>query len=470
MSNGTSLHNLNPSHGPGHISIVTPQHGVSHQTNPKYQLQQKLQPQSHSTQPVSDLIKLPGSNQQMGFTSQDSDGSLVDDGEEDQMNTLDIPEIPSMLTSDVTRLALPNTLISAPISLIGMPLPANFVVADALYPIPSPAPEHAGRCQSKYWRERTQETVRNNIRQSKYWRDHQEDTIFFSRPSDDDVVSIGDHRRKLGERHMDLELSDIGTGPSRSQSRSVSIRKDSVDVYTSLEKLERGIAEIKAKQAELMRKRARERGEPYHSPQLSCEPSPGNKHTPVRQEHASPPSVTKTREATKMEQDTEDVLASLGVTGAPKPVTMINEQLRERTYALPNRINVEDSRFDGSTTSPKFRPPVPPPPPPPSAYERGILSNVTNRSLSSAGPGQSNGHVLDANAVDQDHEHLDRTENQLWTSPKEALFEMSGSRKRSYSHRRDASSSDEDTPARRQEDDVTPKFKRRQPKVAPAYR
>lgn len=51
-------------------------------------------------------------------------------------------------------------------------------------------------------------------------------------------------------------------------------------------------------------------------------------------------------------------------------------------------------------------------------------------------------------------------------SPIESRSEKVLSRKR----HRDSSSDEEDTPKRRQEDDYTPKLKKRQPKVAEAYR
>lgn len=47
--------------------------------------------------------------------------------------------------------------------------------------------------------------------------------------------------------------------------------------------------------------------------------------------------------------------------------------------------------------------------------------------------------------------------------------ESSANRKRIYDCR-DSSSSEDESEGRRQEDDVTPKHKRRQPKVAEAYR
>ena len=53
-------------------------------------------------------------------------------------------------------------------------------------------------------------------------------------------------------------------------------------------------------------------------------------------------------------------------------------------------------------------------------------------------------------------------------SPTKLRSERSNGRKREYDNRE--SSDESETPGRRQADDVTPKLKRRQPKVAEAYR
>lgn len=55
-----------------------------------------------------------------------------------------------------------------------------------------------------------------------------------------------------------------------------------------------------------------------------------------------------------------------------------------------------------------------------------------------------------------------------FTPPTKLRTDKSNGRKREYDHR--DSSEESETPGRRQADDVTPKLKRRQPKVAEAYR
>ena len=467
MPNQATINDVNHCQQPEQNHRASSQITVTHEARNQHQAQEQAVLRSLSVPPSSSTTNLPESNQQLEPTRLENEEDLTDEAEGDRLDLLDVPDVPSMLTLETTGSALPNTTLSAAMSLVGMPLPANFVVADALYPILPPAPELEGRCQSKYLRDSTHQTLNANIKFSRYWRDHQGDTIFLDRPTDDNVVSVDDLRRKLSERRTDTESNESGTGIRRSQSRSVSIKKDSVDVHSSLEKLERSIAEIKAKQAALMKKRALEKVESFPSPASWDEDST---HATVKQEHISLPPPTMSKNAVNVEQDTEDVLAALGVTGSPKPVGITNTKLPEGFHALTNGNRPENPFLNGSSTSLRFSTTAPRAPPPlhPS-YERRSSANATSHSPSVAAPCHVNGHALHTDAAGQGNVHTNKSEDEFWPSPREPPFEGSGSRKRSYSRRHDTSSSEEDAP-RRQEEDVTPKYKRRQPKVAPAYR
>ena len=83
--------------------------------------------------------------------------------------------------------------------------------------------------------------------------------------------------------------------------------------------------------------------------------------------------------------------------------------------------------------------------------------------------GYVNAYAYNANGAENGNGHPDYPVEGQVPSPIESRSEKSISRKRSFA-RRDSPSDEEETPARRQEDDVTPKLKRRQPKVAAAYR
>ena len=87
----------------------------------------------------------------------------------------------------------------------------------------------------------------------------------------------------------------------------------------------------------------------------------------------------------------------------------------------------------------------------------------------SAGTTSANASGHSANGVDQSNANMNgfvspSTDGQA-PSPMETRSERLHNRKR----HRDSSSDEEDTPKRRQEDDYTPKLKKRQPKVAEAY-
>ncbi len=125
-------------------------------------------------------------------------------------------------------------------------------------------------------------------------------------------------------------------------------------------------------------------------------------------------------------------------------------------------------RRDDQTFPEQFDRPPPPPPPPlrrPSGYDG------SGGSPSSAGLAQRNPFEPD----EQDSKQFGDTSllnGHTADAPVAASLKLRS--ERSYVRRkessRDDSSDEQETPGRRQADDVTPKLKRRQPKVAAAYR
>jgi hypothetical protein len=108
-----------------------------------------------------------------------------------------------------------------------------------------------------------------------------------------------------------------------------------------------------------------------------------------------------------------------------------------------------------------------PPPPPHPLQKPSYLEGIGIRPLS-AGQNLGN-HPLFADHTSQNgtsysKQSMDGASN----SPTKTRLERFNGRKREYDHR--DSSDESETPGRRQADDVTPKLKRRQPKVAEAYR
>lgn len=112
----------------------------------------------------------------------------------------------------------------------------------------------------------------------------------------------------------------------------------------------------------------------------------------------------------------------------------------------------------------RFEPPPPPPPPP----TRKMSSTGISHSPVSAGSYQG------THSSFQDHNLVSGTTNNRHTldghstSPSKIRSDRLNARKREYDQR--DSSEESETHGRRQADDVTPKLKRRQPKVAEAYR
>lgn len=93
---------------------------------------------------------------------------------------------------------------------------------------------------------------------------------------------------------------------------------------------------------------------------------------------------------------------------------------------------------------------------------------TTDASPPSAGSGHMDPYGYGTNVEENGNGYFTNQANGL-PSPAQLRSEKSFSLKGSYD-RRDSISDEEETPARRQEDDVTHKLKRRQPQVAEAYR
>jgi len=418
-----------------------------------------------SCQRQESITSISGRIQDLPKSPQKGDSAL-EEPEEDDLTSLDVPDLPMGLPQDVDFGHLPNTIVSPPAALISMPLPANFVVADALYPIPPPGPGDDGRCQSKYLRDVTSESLCENIKSSKYWRDHKDDTVFLVRPDDETVRPLDEICAQIKQRHAHGEADGRET---RSQSRSASVRKDSVDVLTQVEKLEREIAEMKAK----MLKKSLAKGELVTTPVAAAEASPIDRYKAVKEERATPPQSVMAERVMKSSQDTEDILAALGVTGSPKPVTVPNGTPNCLQLDSRHEWNAESLQRDHRTNglisySSGFGFPPPPPPPPPQLQQPSLPEQMDG-SPTSAGFGHLNGYAFNANGVDHGNGYQNTEPIGEILSPDDPRHQHQTSRKRSHNHR-DSSSEEEDAPARRQEDDVTPKLKRRQPKVAAAYR
>ena len=409
-------------------------------------------------------------NPSLGGTHQADNADA--EAEEDDLNLLDIPSVPPSPRQAGTYACLPNTLVSPPVNLLCMPLPANFVVADTLYPIAPPAPEMEGRCQSKYFRDNNLGLLKENIRESKYWKDHKDDPIFSDCSTKDNVVSLDELISRIKERHVNSDLSEDPVRKSRSLSRSVSVRQNSGDFRGDLETLERDLAKLKA---EMERKERLARSKHSSPPQSATSEKPTIGKVVVKEEEM-PPRSAFSEKAPMSAQETEDVLASLGVTGPPKPIM---RPVRTSIYGSPDdnirslsrsssKAEISHLPKDHPTNgSPQYPQGYAPPPPPPPPYRQQSFVEDANESPLSAPPFYPNSYNYKPNPGEYGNGSSEYGQDAQFTSSTEFRSERSGSRKRSYT-RRD-SVSDEETPSRRQEDDSAPKHKRRAPKVQEAY-
>ena len=237
--------------------------------------------------------------------------------EEDDLESLDIPDLPRT-TLDFTNAS------QEPINLVGQPLPGNFVVADALAPFPQPAPQDEGCCKSRFHHDASLDACLDTFKNSKYWdKEHADDVAFSDLPADGKIIPVDEILCMVRQRRAHPESSENTNRDSRSQSRTVSINPDSLEVKTTLDRMERELAETKAKlQAKLDRGKMANTKHVSPLQSVKAEQPPFRDHD-IKEEYQTPPLPATLEKPIKSEQDTEDVLAALGVTGAPKPITTI---------------------------------------------------------------------------------------------------------------------------------------------------
>ncbi|KAK4695920.1 hypothetical protein P7C71_g1923, partial [Lecanoromycetidae sp. Uapishka_2] len=434
------------------------------------------QPQPSRAPSVS-AIPVQNSQQQLGGppdvvtggpSPQDYQTSY-DEIEEDDLESLSIPDLPPS-PSTFASVQISNAVMAPPIKLNGAPLPANSVVADTLDPIAPPAID--GRCRSKYVSSADIDEEHEHSEYSKYMHDHQSDPIFAERPSDESTMSVEDAFAIIRQLRVDGELRE-GPSKSRSPSRSTSVRRESVDKAAALVNIEQNIAAEKAKLAarlaEIERRKELQNGK-HASPSQTAAGSPSSDRPVIFKKEQQSPMLSSTfKKPMITDQQVEVVLAALGVTGTPKPVDTrpLPPYLGESQRIPAENFNPADSgpndqSSSGSTPRPQGHGPHP------ASLRQSSYLGGADGSPHAAASNDVNAHSYNANGTQHDNAHSNDTTQEYNQSPNDSRLATLGSRKRSFAHR-GSSSDDEDTPARRQEDDVTPKLKRRQPKVAEAY-
>ena len=276
---------------------------------------------------------------------------LDHDLEEDDLDCLDVPDLPK------TSLDFPSAS-QEPINLIGQPLPGNFVVADVLAPFPPPAPQDDGCCKSKYHHDASLDACHENFKDSKYWdKEHADDVAFSDLSAYGKVIPVDEILLMIRQRRAHPESSDNTNRDSRSQSRTVSMNQDSLEVKNTLDRMERELAETKAKlQAKLDKGRAANAVHASPLQPVKAEQHPFRDHD-IKEEYQTPPQSATLEEPIKFEQDAEDVLAALGVTGAPKPVTVTAWPARYTGNGSPNDMHMSRSSRSSSRADTWVHPP-----------------------------------------------------------------------------------------------------------------
>jgi hypothetical protein len=426
--------------------------------------------------------------------------------EADDLKALDIPDLPSSSTLLTDEIILAGR---ASFRLVKRPLPANFIVADAIAPFEAARAEDQGRCESKYWSNGILSELSQHVRNSSDWDDLLNDPIFLDIPVDSEIIPLEDLTSLYNPRHYDdgIEESEEQLEEIVTESKNPQNGEDMGDVMDSLE---HALSEGRRKQPDST----------YNTTDISNEPvQPSN--------------------------NTEELLAALGVTGAPKPVraparpypppsqeqqgqvpsdgrawsssksssryesravsnsahnsshcsqyhrqlshdgrsrsnSEVNIEYHDREGAdmlkqadsYTNRYSAREHTPTGQTIHGSTERTYPlqyeqPPPPPPLVQKPLFSEGIGIRPLS-AGQNLGNHPLFADHNSEISASHNRQAADGVSSSPSKIRSERYNGRKREYDHR--DSSDENETPGRRQVDDVTPKLKRRQPKVAEAYR
>ena len=204
-------------------------------------------------------------------------------------------------------------------------------MADAIFPIPPPAPEAGGKCLSKYFDSSSPNAILQSIKNSPYWKDHQDDTIFKQIEDAGKTVSIEICVAKVRERQKGQTDEEVRRN-SRSQSRGVVPRSaEAAEMAETLESLERALAEAKAKQAEMIRNRkrvkSRRQSDSHDRPNTKVEEG-----TKIKFEanSSSPPETLTALEHGN--RSIEDINTSQGVAGSPNQTPTV---FRGSSHASP---------------------------------------------------------------------------------------------------------------------------------------
>ncbi|KAL8673952.1 MAG: hypothetical protein Q9168_001647 [Polycauliona sp. 1 TL-2023] len=207
---------------------------VAAQTIANHQQQSQQQQQQQQYQPLNTgetaSVRQASRNSSVSMLSMSvatpspEPAEVTNEDDDDDLSTMDVPDIP---------VATQGTLAN----LVDRPLPANFIVADALDPFDPPAPESNGRCQSKYTVIDKLSTFTSCIRETKYWDDIRGDPIFISRPKSSKLIPmeriLSLYRKQSGDQGN--EPTELEDGECSRDTTTTSRHEGGRDLMGSLE-------------------------------------------------------------------------------------------------------------------------------------------------------------------------------------------------------------------------------------------
>lgn len=412
---------------------------------------------------------------------------------------------------------------------VSRPLPADFIVADGIVPISPPSIEDDGRSLSKYHARETLESLDQNIKDSDYWDEVKEDPIFQPVLDNGAILTVAEliSHRDLHDDADEGSDSEREDGELTQESNMTSDEPDSYDFMNSLEHaLNAGGASANAyqplgepsthavEQAHLpsqyeeassdidtarateerlaalgvtgLPKPVRAPARPYPPPETQTQASPtqdsGSRgRSPIRLDTCVVPSTLSMFSANYVHSSISNNCSDRSHSGSGNrlrerdPVSPQYGTTDDKHITSPVRMNSYGSSADNTERRDMTARPghngIPPPPPPPlrksSTYDGNNESPPSSGSSHGHANGHSNGYAIQN--IDTENGYRRYSADGHPVSPIKLRSERVNVRKRDYDHR-DSSEDERENERRRQEDDYTPKLKRRQPKVAEAYR
>lgn len=241
---------------------------------------------------------------------------------------LDVPDMPPSSRDLTDKIILSG---ASCIHLVGRPL--DFDVADDESSTEPPKGEDNYRCQSRYWGPGSSAKLFQNVKNSSDWVDVQEDAIFAYNPHNDHVIPLDD-LLPMSRSHHAEENGQEPEAEDKAKTAAEPKFEAEAEAEPELEVKAEPEMEVKPEEPEVEVKLELEQ-DPDHS---EATPEPKGRTSPrdswdvmdslenalnagrQKEIEQAKQSNSTLEEHSRQPKDTEELLAALGVTGAPKPV------------------------------------------------------------------------------------------------------------------------------------------------------